>query len=635
MALIRNLLNEGVMSTTAAIKPAAVVTAAASQPTATWQTLADGSSMYGKLSELLPRLQQYGSGTGGLGDISTALKQFLPTIGMSYESMYTAGNAGNAEHGTASTDAQINPALLAQMDQQGYTFGRERDAAGNAFWNVQRNGQQVARYQTASPDPMMKVMRTAVPLLAGGVMLGGATGMLGGAGGGATAAGTAAPSMDAAIAAAGSATTPASVAGAGTAAGAGGFSGILESIKAAGGNMLSWAQANPKMALQLAGMIGSGVAGASAGKAPTANIGGTNVLGSGAGTGTGGAGGTSAVPTLQQLLANAPGSGGYSGLRDAENMAGQIGATTWGDYNSRVRPVEERYFADALTAGDQAAQDSRAGMAAADMQRSAEAQFAARDRNLRSMGINPGGTAGQSRADSVRLAAARVGAANAAREAERARGDTMRANAVQLGGAKVGQALTAGGQQGNLSMARQGIDMDAWKANQNATQQNNSNAMDTWRAGLAERQFSTQTDLANKGLLLDQARINAGITAQNNQSKADTWSGIGSAIKWGVDNWDTLGSIFSDPAMKDIGPEADPEKDLRAVRRMRNSKFSYRPDTGLTTMAQQGVMADEFQRETGMGDGHTIPVAAALGVTMNAVKALDKKVSRKTARSRA
>ena len=41
-----------------------------------------------------------------------------------------------------------------------------------------------------------------------------------------------------------------------------------------------------------------------------------------------------------------------------------------------------------------------------------------------------------------------------------------------------------------------------------------------------------------------------------------------------------------------------------------------------------GTYAEDFQRETGMGDGKSIPVGDAIGVTMKAIQELDQKVER-------
>lgn len=114
-------------------------------------------------------------------------------------------------------------------------------------------------------------------------------------------------------------------------------------------------------------------------------------------------------------------------------------------YNSTFKPLETRFAADAAVAGNQSEQDAAAARAGVDVQREIDNQFAARGREMASMGVRPDSGAGMDRASSIRAAAAKVGAQTGAAAMERARGDQMRQNAVSIGRGIAGHSLAATG----------------------------------------------------------------------------------------------------------------------------------------------------------------------------------------------
>ena len=70
---------------------------------------------------------------------------------------------------------------------------------------------------------------------------------------------------------------------------------------------------------------------------------------------------------------------------------------------------------------------------------------------------------------------------------------------------------------------------------------------------------------------------------------------------------------------------------MKAVRGMRVENWEYKPDAAGGDgggVEHTGTYAQDFKAATGKGDGKTIPVVDAIGVTMGALKELDRKVER-------
>lgn len=65
----------------------------------------------------------------------------------------------------------------------------------------------------------------------------------------------------------------------------------------------------------------------------------------------------------------------------------------------------------------------------------------------------------------------------------------------------------------------------------------------------------------------------------------------------------------------------------KAIDRMRVEKWKYKPGTPYTDGEEHiGTYAQDFARETGVGNGKTINVIDAIGVNMAATKELSKEV---------
>ncbi|MGL4859833.1 MAG: tail fiber domain-containing protein [Enterobacteriaceae bacterium] len=67
---------------------------------------------------------------------------------------------------------------------------------------------------------------------------------------------------------------------------------------------------------------------------------------------------------------------------------------------------------------------------------------------------------------------------------------------------------------------------------------------------------------------------------------------------------------------------------LKAIRRLPVESWKYR-DGIADGKRHIGPYAEDFQKVTGRGDGTTIPVVDAIGLTMKAIQELDKRVDKK------
>lgn len=66
---------------------------------------------------------------------------------------------------------------------------------------------------------------------------------------------------------------------------------------------------------------------------------------------------------------------------------------------------------------------------------------------------------------------------------------------------------------------------------------------------------------------------------------------------------------------------------LGAIRKMPVEKWRYKPGRG-DGGEHVGTYAQDFTKATGQGDGKTIDMISAIGVTMGAIRDLDKKVDK-------
>lgn len=251
------------------------------------------------------------------------------------------------------------------------------------------------------------------------------------------------------------------------------------------------------------------------------------------------------------------------------------------------RPLQDAFIQEAATWDSAARKNEVAQQAVADVRQQTANAEAGRVRQAMAMGINPNSSrfmsAGRSAALDAGLAAA--GAQNMARRRVEQEAEGKRANAINMGAglavnpgtsmslsngaiqAGGSAAMTGYGQQGSLLNTQYNQQLQSWQANQNS--------MSSMMGGLGTV---------------------AGIMLSDQDAKTD----------------------------KKPLPEGEA---LGAIRKMPVEKWRYKPGRG-DGGEHVGTYAQDFTKATGQGDGRTIDMISAIGVTMGAIRDLDKKVDK-------
>jgi hypothetical protein len=281
-------------------------------------------------------------------------------------------------------------------------------------------------------------------------------------------------------------------------------------------------------------------------------------------------------------------------------------------YEKTFRPIEDSFVKEATEYGSPEKQEAAAAEAKADVQAAIAAQRGQAEREAASLGINPasGRYAGITRAGELGGALASAGAQNTARTMQRDKGLALKADVVNLGRGLPAQAAGAAGL--GLSAGSSAVGL------QQRTDANYLASTDIMGAGYKGQ----MTGYAGQGDTLNR-QYSTQVSAWDAQNRADAANaaGIGQALG-GV-----LGLIISDEKVKkDKKPVAE-GKGLTAVKKMPVKEFTYKE--GVADGGRHvGPMAQDFKAATGKGDGKTIAVQDAIGVTMKAVQDLDSKIVR-------
>lgn len=274
------------------------------------------------------------------------------------------------------------------------------------------------------------------------------------------------------------------------------------------------------------------------------------------------------------------------------------------------QPLQDQYIADAQAWDSPERQAAAAAEARGDVVKAAASQDASRQRQQASMGINPnsGRWAGSDRAADTATALGAAGAENKARADLRLQGMGLRASAIGMGNGLAGQAsaaLATGAQIGNSATGNVAAANSANINTAGIMQSGTQTAIDGYT-----KQASVLTNLYNGQLSPWNAQNNA-----TSQSNSDLMGAIGTGA----------GLMFSDEDAKENKEPATGS--LKAVRSMPVQEWDYKPGMG-DGGRHIGTYAQHFKAATGKGDGRSIPVIDAIGVTMGAIKELDAKVEK-------
>lgn len=271
-------------------------------------------------------------------------------------------------------------------------------------------------------------------------------------------------------------------------------------------------------------------------------------------------------------------------------------SNTWADedrarYKNTFEPLQDAYIAEAQRGPDYGKVAGDVRRAGADVSMAFAGAQGQADRRLAARGVTPGSGAamGNSRRMQVDQALATAGAQNNTRLASRgqaeAKADLKQSNAINIGS---GLAVNPGTSLGI-----------------------GSNAMSSGFQGAMQ-------GYGQQGRLLNTQYQQQLQSWQANQAQsASMWGGVGNIV----------GGLFA-MSSEDYKTGKTPARGaLKAVKAMPAKEYRYKPGIEDGGSAQHvGPMAEDFHAATGAGDGKTIPLQDAVGVTMGAVQELSDKV---------
>jgi hypothetical protein len=254
-------------------------------------------------------------------------------------------------------------------------------------------------------------------------------------------------------------------------------------------------------------------------------------------------------------------------------------------YKDVFQPIEDKFVADSVSYDTPDRRAAAAAAAGADTQQAITLQRKASERNLSSMGVNPasGRNTATAQKDAIQSGLAVSGSGEMARRHVEAEGYRRTAAATDLGrglavnpGTSMG--LSTGAAGSGFSGAMQGYGQMGSILGQEYDQR-----MQTYNANMA-------------GL---------------------------SALAGGVGK--VAGFFLSSKKAKENKKPITDTKALDALRKMPVEQWDYKPGMG-DGGRHVGTYSEDFTKQTGLGDGKSLGVIDAIGVTMAGVKALDRKV---------
>ena len=270
-------------------------------------------------------------------------------------------------------------------------------------------------------------------------------------------------------------------------------------------------------------------------------------------------------------------------MRDQAKITNQWADEDRNRYKETFEPLEDQYIRDAKAHDSQERMGQRVSTARVDAQLMGQQAQDAAQRQQAAMGVTPNAGRSLALGQTARMQTGlmALGAGNQARREVRAEADNMRANAINLGkGMAVNPGTSMGLSNGALSSGFSG----------------------------AMQGYSQQGSLLNTQY---QQKM------QSYQANQDQAAGLFGAA----------GTVIGMLSDKDAKTEKKkPGRSLlKAVENMPVEEWRYKKGQG-DEGRHVGTYAQDFQRETGKGDGRSIPIVDAIGTTMGAIKELSAKV---------
>lgn len=294
---------------------------------------------------------------------------------------------------------------------------------------------------------------------------------------------------------------------------------------------------------------------------------------------------------------------------DASRQSQQWATEDRQRYKSVFQPMQDEFIDTAQGWDSEERQGKMAAEARAGVINNAADAAAQRSRSMAAMGVDPtsGRYAGIERAADTTTALAAAGAENNARNQVRKEAIALKGDAINMGNglpAQAGSALGLGVQAGSAAVGT--------KAGGNAGY---TQALGVLRSGYD----------AAAGGYAGQGQTLSNLYGQQLQAYQINQQNKGGGIMGTIGSiaGTAAGAFLSD---EDLKEDKTPARGvLDAVREMPVEEWTYKEGAG-DEGRHIGPYAQDFQRATGKGDGHSIPIVDAIGVTMGAVQELDRRV---------
>jgi len=280
-------------------------------------------------------------------------------------------------------------------------------------------------------------------------------------------------------------------------------------------------------------------------------------------------------------------------MRNQANISNAWAETDRQRYKTVFEPLQDEYIAKAQAGPDYDGVAAAVDRAGADASRKFSLAQGQEERRLAASGVNPasGRSTESTRRSELTEALGVAGARNTTRLTERQRAeaeaDAMETNAINMGsGLAVNPATSLGMSNSANSSGFRGA-MQGYGQQGQLLNQDYRNRLSAWQA--------------------DQA------------SSSSMWGGVGSLAGLGI-------SMMR--SSKDYKEDKRPARGvLDAVKEMPVEQWKYKD--GIADGGQHvGPYAEDFHAATGKGDGKSIPMQDAIGVTMGAVQELAEKVDK-------
>jgi hypothetical protein len=283
-------------------------------------------------------------------------------------------------------------------------------------------------------------------------------------------------------------------------------------------------------------------------------------------------------------------------------------------WKDKFLPLQDKFIDKASNWDSAGKQAEAAAEAKADVQNAVAEQNAAAERAMAAQGVRPdsGAWAGTARANALGAGLASAGAQNTARKQLRNEAMALQGDALNIGSnlpSQAGSFMGTGMQAGNSAVGNNISNQNSWRANTSIMNTGYEGAMTGWNnsANIWRNVGRDRTDMLNYS---DKMRA---------ESMQGLMGGAGQLI----------GAL---PGLHKMMSSRDAKEDKREVRGVLEAfddipveAWRYKEGEG-DGGEHVGTYAEDFQRATGLGDGKSINIVDAIGVTMGAVKELAEKV---------